>query len=228
MAKLFFSRLRFVASIIAFILAVTSGCFFWAANELAKTGRDLEKAVPIRLEIDVSKAGQYSCSIEHSQYVEYAHHGAILSLEHESDLTMRQIHSKLHGKIELLDDNGNVCYLIELPIENIAYRLSTDEIKGYPASWVLYPFTSEKKEFRLTVTKPLTELAGVKQSLRAYYMLNGIEFMSASICGLWGFIFASTAILIMLTIWIISFLKKRSHKRSQFEDYIKSSMLNDK
>ncbi len=219
---------RLAAGFIAVVLASMSGYCFWAGDDIATPVNELEKAAPIQMDVDISKPGQYSCRIKHSRYAEYAKHGAILYLEHDSELTMRQIHSKLHGKIELFNSHGKVCNLTKLPIENIAYQTSEDEMKGSPASWVLYPFTSEQMGFKLTVTEPVVELAGIKQTLRAYYLLNGIEPKPAGIRLLCGIIFGSVSLSIAILILITTIGQKRSGRRkTQFEDYIKTTMQLD-
>ncbi|MHC4637044.1 MAG: hypothetical protein ACYTBP_03920 [Planctomycetota bacterium] len=194
-----FVVLKIIGMVIAAILIVFSIASFRKAHYLAKPVSELRKATPISVKVDVSKPGVYSGTIEHSEHEDYAHLGVISYLVHESELTFTEIFDEIEGKIETLDDHGEV--------------ITQDDIKAYPPYWILFPFTTEQKTIKITITKPIEKLANTEQVFEGYYLLNGMESLPAGITFAWGSIFLCVGLLITLIIILVPIYKKRRHKK---------------
>ena len=210
-----FPIFRAVSLIIAGALIVSSFFCFWKAKKLAAPFEELQAAQPIYMEVDVSKPVVYSCNINHSQYAKLVEHGADLLLVHKSDLTFPEIFKELEGKVEVFNNSGELINQFNLHNETHeaqTYRLGTENIKGCSPMWVIYPFTPECRELRLTITKPVEQLANVEQSLEGYYLLCGMEFMPSCVAGFSGLILLGTGLLIVIIVLIITYIKRRKQR----------------
>ena len=212
-----FSIFKKISLAISAILIITSFICFWQAKKLAKPFRELEAANPIRMKVDVSKQGVYSCNIEHSQYAELVEHGADLLLNHKSDLTFPEIFKQLKGRVEIFDDSGKLIVQFNLHDEPHAYQLKTEDIKGYPPMWVIYPFTPECHQLKLTITKPVEELANVEQALEGYYLLCGMEFLESGLAGFTGLILLGIGLLIAVIMFLLEYRKRHKIKLQSTE-----------
>lgn len=205
---------RIIGLVIVAIPIVFSIVCFIKSYCLAKPIRELEKAIPFSMKVDVSKPGVYSGKIEHSEYEDYAHFGVEAYLVHESSLTFPEIFNEIEGKIETFNDNGEVITQFDLYTESPPYRLGSDNIKGYPPCWILEPFTAEQKTIQITITKPVKKLANTEQIFEGYYLLNGIEMLPAGIVFVWGLILLGVGLLIALIMILVPiYNKKRKGKK---------------
>ena len=208
-----FAILKKIAIVIATILIIFSITLFISAYYLAKPIFELEKSKPIIIKVDISKPGVYSGNIEHSEHENFANFGVILYLAHSSDMTFPEIFNNIEGKIETLNDNGEVLTQFELKTESPPHRIGTDDIEGYPPCWILSPFTADQKTLKITVTKPVENLVNSEQIFEGYYLLNGIEYLPAGFAGIWGFIFLGTSLLIILILILVPIYKKNKRNK---------------
>ena len=200
--------LRKIGFVVSAILIVISIICFTVSYFLAKPIHELEKSKPISIKADVSGIGVFSGTIVHSENEEYANFGIILYLKHDSDLTFSEICEELEGKIEILDNLQEVVNEIELNTGTHSYRLGTENIKGYPVDWIIYPLTANQETVKITVTKPVERLAGIEQVFEGYYLLNGMEYLPSLFAGCWGLIILGSGLIIALIIKFAPVLKK--------------------
>ena len=207
-----FSVFKSICLIISGILIISSFICFRKANKLAEPFHELEAAQPIYMEIDASKPGVYSCDIKHSQYAELVEHGADLLLVHESNLTFPEIFKELEGNVEIFNDSGEVIDQFNLhneAHEAQTYRVGTENIKGCPPMWVIYPFIPECHALKLTITNPVTKLANTKQTLEGYYLLCGMEFLASGLAGITGLILLGIGLLIVAIVLFVTYRKRQ-------------------
>lgn len=205
--------LKIIGLAISSILIVLSVVCFISSHFLARPINKIRQARPIYLEVDFSKPGIYSGPISHSRYADHAKLGAILRLDHDSNLTFPEIFEDIQGTIETFDSGGNIITSKPLETDSPPSKVGTSNIKGQPAIWVLYPFKSDQTEIRITVTKPVEKLKSSKQIFSGNYLLNGIEYMAAGIAFMFGIIFLSAGLLIgSLIILVPKYLKRKETK----------------
>jgi len=201
--------------LIGILVASVAGMFFFfpAAN-LFKRGSHIEKQVkdafeaePVRMKVDISKPGVYSCDLIQSfsrAHTEFFYiESSIKENEGFSNYNDEtpSVLAGLKGKIEIKNEQGEIVEEIDIS-GNYRSSYTPQPVEEYPG-WGIWSFKKGKDQLIFTVVEPLKTYEGIEQHLVARYGLCGCELLPAFFLKCIG----GVLFLIGLIIAIIAFIK---------------------
>ncbi|MHC4266151.1 MAG: hypothetical protein ACYSUK_09490 [Planctomycetota bacterium] len=206
---------RIIFGIIALLLFCATILFFLGAKISYDDFYELRKGEPIRLDVDLSKTGNYSTTFDN-----VAFHGIYLEvvMEEESDSyeELLKYINGIKGSYSVVDPNGKIW--IEQDFSE--FDFSHQKLFSEPPRIVLYlgrkmgvGYMPEYQNltFNLNIDQPAPALAGIEHKLIGRNFLCGLEKFVMYLCIIFGSITLGICFLIVLIIIIVT---KKCRKKS--------------
>jgi hypothetical protein len=201
--------LRILATILGAALLLGALDLFLEAHQAFQLVEQWREAEPVRMEVDLSKAGKYS-GVFHHTYP--GAHGVWIHLETTPALPWGRDYSKifdgLEARLSLIDNRGKLVQMVEWASEETSGTILT-----------LDP-TAEQGDYGLVleVVEPALGLKDIRQELTGSYMMSGMEVLPAAMIRLAGIVVGGIGITIIAVVVVITLKRRKKTSTKQSAD----------